>query len=391
MTQTNTQKKINTVGRLLRINQPNGLSPPDVELMRKIKQRIVSTTIHPMFRLSIEDYQNMCNDDDGSKGSKGSKGSNKMRIMALLLDTTAGKLRKICKNMHILKEYINSSPESIKNKKSLLKMSIRDLPEDLRFKFTEVFGSLFSKIRDWVLNNKRFHISGLSENPNAIDYLTDNPDQIHWTFLSKNPKAIKLLEKKIKEENKLTEKELIDLPAKDKISWQDLSENQEAKKLLEAKFEKEQELSDNVLAQKIRTHKSLYLNWGGLSANPCAIDLLKININKIDWRQLAINPNPEAEKLLRLSQNSNRVVWRGAPVENPNFNTELPDLSGVAGTQNDIDWRKLSRLANNEEHMELLRKRAVYEDTLTDAEYMSLGYTQKISWDYLTLNPIIFV
>jgi hypothetical protein len=69
----------------------------------------------------------------------------------------------------------------------------------------------------------------------------------------------------------------------------------------------------------------------------------------------------------------------------------LPDLSGVAGTQNDIDWRKLSRLANNEEHMELLRKRAVYEDTLTDAEYMSLGYTQKISWDYLTLNPIIFV
>jgi hypothetical protein len=388
MTQTNTQKKINTVGRLLRINQPNGLSPPDVELMRKIKQRIVSTTIHPMFRLSIEDYQNMCNDDDGSKGSKG---SNKMRIMALLLDTTTGKLRKICKNMHILKEYINSSHESIKNKKSLLKMSIRDLPEDLRFKFTEVFGSLFSKIRDWVLNNKRFHISGLSENPNAIDYLTDNPDQIHWTFLSKNPKAIKLLEKKIKEENKLTETELIDLPAKDKISWQDLSENQEAKKLLEAKFEKEQELSDNVLAQKIRTHKSLYLNWGGLSANPCAIDLLKININKIDWRQLAINPNPEAEKLLRLSQNSNRVVWRGAPVENPNFNTELPDLSGVAGTQNDIDWRKLSRLANNEEHMELLRKRAVYEDTLTDAEYMSLGYTQKISWDYLTLNPIIFV
>ena len=388
MTQTNTQKKINTVGRLLRINQPNGSPPPDVELMRKIKQRIVSTTIHPMFRLSIEDYQNMCNDDDGSKGSKG---SNKMRIMALLLDTTTGKLRKICKNMHILKEYINSSHESIKNKKSLLKMSIRDLPEDLRFKFTEVFGSLFSKIRDWVLNNKRFHISGLSENPNAIDYLTDNPDQIHWTFLSKNPKAIKLLEKKIKEENKLTEKELIDLPAKDKISWQDLSENQEAKKLLEAKFEKEQELSDNVLAQKIRTHKSLYLNWGGLSANPCAIDLLKININKIDWRQLAINPNPEAEKLLRLSQNSNRVVWRGAPVENPNFNTELPDLSGVAGTQNDIDWRKLSRLANNEEHMELLRKRAVYEDTLTDAEYMSLGYTQKISWDYLTLNPIIFV
>jgi hypothetical protein len=385
---TNTQNKINTVGRLLRINQPNGSSPPDVELMRKIKQRIVSTTIHPMFRLSIEDYQNMCNDDEGSNGSNG---SNKMRIMALLLDTTTWKLRKICKNMHILKEYINSSPESIKNKKSLLKMSIRDLPEDLRFKFTEVFGSLFSRIRDWVLNNKRFHISGLSENPNAIDYLTDNPDQIHWTFLSKNPKAIKLLEKKIKEENKLTETELINLAPKDKISWQYLSENPEAKKLLEAKFKKEQQLSVNVLAQGIRTHKSLYLNWVGLSANPCAIDLLKINTHKIDWRQLAINPNPEAAELLNFSQNSNRVVWRGALTENPNFNTELPDLSGVSGTQNDIDWFKLSRLANNEEHMELLQKRAEYEDTLTDAEYMSLGYSQKISWDYLTINPAIVI
>ena len=145
------------------------------------------------------------------------------------------------------------------------------------------------------------------------------------------------------------------------------------------------------MAQKIRTHKSLYLNWGGLSANPCAIDLLKLNIHKIDWRQLAINPNPEAAELLSFSQNSNRVAWRGALVENPNFNTELPDLSGVDGIQNDVDWHKLSRLANNEEHMELLRKRAEYEDTLTDAQYMSLGYTQKISWDYLTLNPIIFV
>ena len=84
-------------------------------------------------------------------------------------------------------------------------------------------------------------------------------------------------------------------------------------------------------------------------------------------------------------------MWRGAPAEPPNFNTELPDLSGVAGTQNDIDWCKLSMMANNEEHMELLQKRAEYEDTLTDAEYMSLGYSQKISWDYLTINPAIFI
>jgi len=375
---TNTQNKIKTVERLLRIKQSKSSSSPDLELIRTLKERTLATN-HPMFRLSIEDYENMCEDEKS------------LRIMARVFNTNIGKLRKICKKMHIFKENINSSPESIKNKMKAYKMSILDLPKDSRSQIVLVLGSLFPKIRDWVLNNKRFHISGLSENPNAIDYLTDNPDQIHWTFLSKNPKAIKLLENKIKNEDKLTETELINLPPKDKISWQYLSENPKAKKLLEAKFEEEQKLSVNVLAQGIRTKRFLYLNWGGLSANPCAIDLLKLNIHKIDWRQLAINPNPEAAELLSFSQNSNRVAWRGALVENPNFNTELPDLSGVDGIQNDVDRCKLSRLSNNEEHMELLRKRAEYEDTLTDAQYTSLGYTQKISWDYLTINPAIVI
>ena len=378
---TNAQYKTRTVEKLLRINQSKSSSSPDIKLIRRLQQRTLATN-HPMFRLSIEDYENMCKDDKDDKN---------IRRMARVFNTTIGKLRKICKKMHIFKEYINSSPESIKNKMKAYKMSIRDLPKDLRIKFTEVFSSLFPKIRDWVLTNKRFHINGLSEanNQNAIDYLTDNPDQIHWTFLSKNPKAIKLLEKKIKDENKLTERELIDLPAKDKISWQNLSENPKAKKLLEAKFEKEKLLDNNVLAQGIRTNRFLYLNWGGLSANPCAIDLLKINIGKIDWRQVSINPNPEAVELLSLPENRNGVAWRAPRAES--VNNSPVNLLDLPDDQNDIEWRKLSRFANNEQHMELLRKRAAYEDTLTDAEYMSLGYTQKISWDYLTVNPSIFV
>ena len=378
---TNAQYKTRTVERMLRINQTKSSSSPDVELIKRLQQRTLATN-HPMFRLSIEDYENMCKDDKDGKN---------ICRMAKVFNTTIAKLKKICKKMHILKENINSSPESIKNKMKAYKMSIRDLPKDLRIKFTEVFSSLFLKIRDWVLTNKRFHINGLSEsnNQNAIDYLTDNPDQIHWTFLSKNPKAIKLLEKKIKEENKLTERELIDLPAKDKISWQNLSENPNAKKLLEAKFEKEKLLDNNVLAQGIRTNRFLYLNWGGLSANPCAIDLLKINIGKIDWRQVSINPNPEAVELLGLSQNRNGVAWRAPRVES--VNNSPVNLLDLPDDQNDIEWRKLSRFANNEQHMELLRKRAAYEDTLTDAEYISLGYTQKISWDYLTANPSIFI
>ena len=375
---TNAQNKTKTVERMLRINQSKSSSSPDIELIRKLQQRTLATN-HPMFRLSIEDYENMCKDEKT------------LRIMAMVFNTTIEKLKKICKKIHILKENINSSPESIKNKMKAYKMSILDLPKDSRSQILMVFSSLFPKIRDWVLTNKRFHINALSESNNqiAIDYLTDNPDQIHWTFLSKNPKAIKLLEKKIKDENKLTERELIDLPAKNKISWQNLSENPKAKKLLEAKFEKEKLLDNNDLAQGIRTNRFLYLNWGGLSANPCAFDLLKRNIGKIDWRQLSINPNPEAVELLSLPENRNGVAWRAPRAES--VNNSPVNLLDLPEDQNDIEWRKLSRFANNEQHMELLRKRAEYEDTLTDAEYMSLGYTQKISWDYLTVNPSIFV
>ena len=377
---TNAQNKTRIVERMLRIKQSKSSSSPDIDLIKRLQQRTLSTN-HPMFRLSIEDYENMCNN------------VKTLRIMAMVFNTNIDKLKKICKKIHILKENINSSPESIKNKMKAYKMSILDLPKDLRIKFTEVFSSLFPKIRDWVLTNKRFHINGLSEsnNQNAIDYLTENPDQIHWTFLSKNPNAIKLLEKKIKDENKLTERELIDLPAKNKISWQNLSENPKAKKLLEAKFEKEKLLDNNVLAHGIRTNRFLYLNWGGLSANPCAIDLLllKENIGKIDWRQLSINPNPEAVELLGLPQNRNGVAWRAPRAES--VNNSPVNLLDLPEDQNDIEWRKLSRFANNEQHMELLRKRAEYEDTLTDAEYMSLGYTRKISWDYLTVNPAIFI
>ena len=376
----NAQNKLKTVERMLR---PNGSSSPNVDLIKRLQQRTLATN-HPMFRLSIEDYETMCKDDKDGKN---------IRIMARIFNTTIGKLMKFCKKLHIFKEYINSSPESIKNKMKTSKMSIRDLPKDLQIKFTETFSSLLPTnyvLRSWVLNNKRFkiEIKTLSENPNAIDYLTENPDLIDWRYLSRNPKAIKLLEMKIKEENKLTEAEFNLLSNnKDKISWLDLSDNPKAKKLLEAKFEKEALLEEYDLAQGIRRDTFLYLNWRRLSANPCAIDLLRKNIGKIDWKQLAINPNQEAVELLSLPENIERLEWSGVPPENKAYNTELFD---VDGTENNIDWSVLS-LSRNEKTMGSLQKRVEYEDTLTDAEYMEIKRPKRINWYFITINPAIFI
>ena len=380
----NSQNKLKTVEKMLRINQSKSSSSPDISLIRRLQQRTLSTN-HPMFRLSIEDYENMCKDDKDGKN---------IRMMARVFNTSVNKLKTICKKLHIFKEYINSSPESIKNKMKAYKMSIRDLPKDLRIKFTEVFSSLLPTkyvLRPWVLKNKNFkiEIDCLSENPNAIDYLTNNPELIHWGYLSRNPNAIELLKQRmIYEETKLTEKEIEDLPVKNKISWLHLSENPKAKELLEAKFEKERLLEDFDLAQETRYNVFFYLNWIKLSANPCAIDLLKRNINKIDWKQLSINPNPEAVELLSLPQNLDRLEWKGMPSNKNKSPIKLTDLSE---DQNEIGWAELSRIANTEEAMELLRKRAAYEDTLAEGEYKRLRRPKKINWYFLIINPAIFL
>ena len=372
----NSQNKVATIKRMLQINHSHqSSSSPDIDLIRKMQERTLVTT-HPMFRLSIEDYENMC------------KNEKKLPIMARLFGTTISKLKKICKKIHILKEYIDSSPETIKNKMKAKSMSIRDLPKDTQIKITEILGSLLPKnyvLRDWVLNNRRFQINSkyLSQNLNAIDYLKENPELIDWGYLSTNPNAIKLLENKFKEENNLTERELQNLTPKNKINWLYLSENPKAKKLLEAKYEKEKLLDDYELEDNWMRYPNSYLDWKKLSANPCAIDLLRKNINNIYWGQLTANPNPKAIELLSLPENISGRVWRGMTSNKNQSPIKLPE------NQNDIKWGRFSLLANTEEHMELLRKRAEYEDTLSEITYLLLN--EKINWPALCKNRAIFI
>ncbi len=42
---------------------------------------------------------------------------------------------------------------------------------------------MFIKLRDWIDINKLDWVT-LSENPNAIELLKENPEKINWTFLS---------------------------------------------------------------------------------------------------------------------------------------------------------------------------------------------------------------
>ena len=78
----------------------------------------------------------------------------------------------------------------------------------------------------------------LSANPAGIDLLKSYPGNIKWNYLSQNPNAIKMLKKKIDEENKMPEYKLEDLEDFQKISWEMLSSNPAAIDLLEANKDK---------------------------------------------------------------------------------------------------------------------------------------------------------
>ena len=98
------ERKRKTLSRILRIDQSEypkkSSSSPDIKLIKSLKERI--DTNNPLFKLSMEDYENMC------------KNKVLFNIMVRVLDTDKKKLAKICKNINIVKDNINSSPESIK-------------------------------------------------------------------------------------------------------------------------------------------------------------------------------------------------------------------------------------------------------------------------------------
>jgi hypothetical protein len=85
--------------------------------------------------------------------------------------------------------------------------------------------------------NNKIYWDCLSNNPNAIHLLEQNPDKIVWEWLSLNPNAIHLLEQN-----------------PDKINWIELSRNPNAIHLLEQNPDK--------------------IDWFYLSQNPNAIHLL---------------------------------------------------------------------------------------------------------------------
>jgi len=114
------------------------------------------------------------------------------------------------------------------------------------------------------------------------------------------------------------------------------------------------------------------LDWDMLSINPNAIDLLKENKDKINWKYLSINPN--AIDLLK--ENKDKINWYNLS-SNPNAIELLKE------NKDKINYRKL---VFNENAIELIKDKIKEEQKLTEEQYNNLDYTNKICFDNLSTN-----
>ena len=252
------ENKANTLSRILRINLPaqsksSSSSSPDIELIKTLKDKI--DIENPLFKLSIEDYELMC------------KNNMLFNMMVKVLGTDKKKLTKICKNINILKENIDSSPDTIKNKMKMKKITILDLPDNVLGNIVSLYIETRT-LQDWI-PSRYINMKSLSANYNAMDFLSlpENQKHIDYSELSKNtsPIAIDFLKNKILEESLLNQTEL-------------------------KKYKKSNTMID----------------WGELLKNHVAIDYLKeefkeyfLGGHKKDLVGLLSNTNPKAFILLR--------------------------------------------------------------------------------------------
>lgn len=249
------------------------------------------------------------------------------------------------------------------------------------------------------------HLSG-NPNPYAIKllYLPENYKKIVWETLPSNPnrKVIKLLSDKWESEKKMEEefpdeynklKNYLDDSDSDGsdsdgdgyyplIIWSgSICRNQNAIGLLRKKIAEEKKMEEEFPYEYEELPDKEKVNWEILSGNPKAIKLLEENYDKIDWKALCGNINPDAIDLIkrRLQEKPSDIDWE---VLSGSLNPRAIEL--LETNQDKIFWGVFS-YNSTPRAIELLRKRVILEETSLNA-----NKKKNISWLGLAGNPSIF-
>lgn len=163
-----------------------------------------------------------------------------------------------------------------------------------------------------------------NKNPNVVELLKKHPDKINWNQLSKNKNAIGLLRENM-----------------DKIDWDKLSANENAIELLAENPENINwdqciKLNDNYdkllsivsekfeIDEKIKNDILIYrekMKWNDISQETTDIELLRANLDKINWVNLVLNQCPDVIQILK--ENPDKISWRYVFSFTCDINSEL--------------------------------------------------------------------
>lgn len=309
-------------------------------------QKEKSITDNPKIKLSINDYNRICEDKDDTH----------IQNTAILLNISVSKLNAICKNTDSFREYIDSLPitkkEKDKAKSSPIKdlspkllkgmnaktITLLDIPDHLleRIIHDDLKPLLKYNLREWIPRHK-IYWGFFSLNPNAIDFLQGNKKKIDYSQLSKNtnPKALELIKEEI-----------------------------------------------------MVNPNNPDIDWRALSANPEAIDILDANRIKIKWYNFCFNTSPRAiqiliENQLEKDNGNDDIYWDNLCL---NTSDEAIDFLKLPENYRYIEWDILS-VNTNPKAIALLIKKESEEFDLEDREFNRLEDKEKISWKRLSGNP----
>ena len=429
MLSTTKQIRADSVFKMLtrQSNKPKSKSPPMIELSKLLNGEIKLSEDNPKLRLSIEDYNLMCKDESIKEIIAILLNTNIESLTAFCEDVkvlenyvdlsqSTIKEKKIAKRLPIIKLLTDLPVEliqSITNKfESLLKIKLRDWikvseilkyaelssnpnaidllrsPDNIKYiNYNNLSKNINPEalllIKNKIIEEKKLSRAqyeklknkiswyDLSENKIAVEILEDKKykNDISWEAIcnNPNPKVLKLIEKKIKEDP-------------DEFEWEELSTNPIAIKLLK-KYPNDIDYSGlsanssdeaiQLLQKKLQKNPNeIDLAMLSANTNPKALKLLKkileLNPEKLtDWSNLSKNPLPEAIEILKDNFTKIEWVWLSC-----NSSDEAIQL--LKDNYDEINWNMLS--ANtNPKAIELLEKNQT-----------------KIWWPHLSANPSIF-
>jgi hypothetical protein len=256
-----------------------------------------------------------------------------------ILETIVQNYQKLQPSKYVLRDWVP------KDKLDWFILSGNNAATELLMEQADYENSLSQEEYDKLEKEKKISWMRLCNNEEGSKILKKYPSKILWSYLSNNSKqqAVDMLKERM-------EYEKINVPDIEEHNriWYNAfcyNENPEIMELVKERIEYEIRLEDEDI------EIADILDWSYLSANPSAIDLLKSNIDMIDWVSLSTNTNPRAIDLLRERvKEENKMskkhykIWR-----------------------NKIDWDVLS---GNPIAIDLLRENP-----------------HKINWEYLSGNP----